>query len=97
MPIKRKTGEYFTWREFFQQWKEGMQSVTPLQRARSDQLGFYIVFIGIIWGMIMSVKIKNLWLLTILSGSFILTGNAFHANWRKKKLLIRVEERMKDE
>lgn len=97
MPIKRKTGEYFTWREFFSQWREGMKHITPLQQVKSNQLGFLVVFAGILWGMSLSVKTRTWWLLVILSGSFIITGNSFHANWRKKKVLEKIEEEMEDE
>lgn len=91
---KRSTGEYFTLREFLHQWKEGMKYLTPLQQAKSNQLGFLIVFIGIIWGMAMSIKIKQWWLLVILTGSFIITGTSFHANWIKLRLLKDIEKEM---
>ena len=88
---KLSTGEYFTLKEFFHQWKEGMKNITPLQQTQTNQIGFIIVFIGIIWGIIFAFKTATYWVVVMLVGSSIVVGNAFITNWQKKEILKEIE------
>jgi len=96
MKIKiRRTGEVVTIKQFFQRWKQGMQEVTPLQQCQVNQLGFITIFIGVIWGIIFSIYLKQWWLSIILIGSLIVSSTSFLANWQKKNILKKIDKEMK--
>ena len=97
MPTIKRTGEKVTWKEFYQRWKKGMEEVTPLQQTQVNQIGFITVFIGIIWGIIFSIRLKQWWLSIILTGSLIVSSTSFLANWQKKTILKRIDKLMKQE
>lgn len=94
MPTKRD-GTKVSWRQFFHEWKEGMEKVTPLQQAQITQWGFLISSIGVIWGIIFSFRIGYYWMMIILIGGFIVLTVQFLGNWQKKQLLKRMDEAMK--
>jgi hypothetical protein len=96
MKIKiRRTGEKVTIKEFYKRWKQGMKDVTPYQQCLVNQIGYLTVFIGIIWGIIYSLMLKQYWLSIILIGSLIVSSTAFLANWQKKTILKKIEDTMK--
>jgi hypothetical protein len=97
MPKIKRTGEKVTWKEFFKRWKQGMEEVTPLQQTQVNQLGFITIFIGVIWGIIFSIRLKQWWLSIILTGSLIISSTSFLANWQKKTILKRIDKLMKNE
>ena len=96
MPTIKRTGIKVTWKEFYQRWKKGMEEVTPLQQTQVNQIGFITVFIGIIWGIILSIRLEQYWLSIILSGSMIISGTSFLANWQKKTILKRIDNIIKN-
>ena len=91
----RRTGEKVTIKEFFHRWRQGMQEVTPLQQCQVNQLGFITIFIGVIWGIIYSIILKQWWLSIILIGSLIVSSTSFLANWQKKNILKKIEKELK--
>lgn len=98
MKLKKKsTGEYFTLREFLQQWGEGIKKITPLQQCRTNQWGYLLMFIGIVWGIIISIQNKLYWLVAILFGTFIIQVGGFHSNWIRKKQLEMIEKEFENE
>lgn len=86
MPTK-KDGTKHTWREFFKQWKEGMQKVTPLQQCITTQFGHVISGIGVIWGIIFSYRLEYYWMMVILIGGMIVLSMQYLANWQKKMII----------
>lgn len=96
MKIKLRTGEKITIKEFFHRWKVGMQQVTPYQQCLVNQFGYITVFIGIIWGIIFSLYLKQWWLSIILIGSAIVSSTSFLTNWQKKCILKQIEKNLKD-
>ena len=97
MPTIKRTGEKVTWKEFFKRWKKGREEVTPYQHSIIDVLGFITVLIGIIWGIIYSIMLRQWWLSIILFGSFIVSGNALWNNWKKMNILKKIENLMKED
>ena len=97
MPTIKRTGEQVTWKQFFQRWKKGMEEVTPLQQAQVNQLGYITVLIGIIWGIIFSIKVSQWWLVVVLIGSLIVSSTATLGNWQKKNTLKKIDELMKND
>jgi hypothetical protein len=98
MKIKlRRTGEIVTLKEFFKRWKKGAEEITPLQQTQVNQIGFITIFIGVIWGIIFSIRLKQWWLSVILTGSLIISSTSFLANWQKKTILKRIDKIMNDE
>lgn len=69
---KDKSGKKIGTKEFFSRWKSGIQSVTQLQMLKSSLMGYIIIFIGFIWGIIFSFTNKQYWLVTILCGGLII-------------------------
>lgn len=86
-----KTGEWVTWREFFKQWKEGMERITPLQQTITTQFGQVISLIGVFWGIIFSIRIGYWWMGIILVGGLIVLGVQMLGTWQKKQILSRIE------
>lgn len=86
MPTNPKTGEIVTWREFFRQWRRGMENVTPLQQAIGIQLGQFITLIGMIWGIVFSIRIGYWWMGIVLIGGLIVLGVQILGNWQKKMI-----------
>lgn len=92
MPFKKSTGENKNWREFFTEWKNGMEKVTPLQQAKISLWGIIISIIGIVWGIIFSIRIGYKWMAVILFGGLIVAGMQFLGTWQKKVVLRRMED-----
>jgi hypothetical protein len=96
MKIKiKRTGEIVTFKEFFKRWKQGTKEVTPYQHSVIDVIGFITVLIGITWGIIYSLMLKQWWLSVILTGSFIVSGNALWNSWKKMKILRKIDKEMR--
>lgn len=93
MPTK-PTGEYVTWKEFIQEWKKGMEEITPLQQCITTQFGQIISAIGVIWGIIFSFRLGYYWMMVILFGGFIVLAVQYLGNWQKKQILKQMEEAM---
>lgn len=93
--MKDKSGKEITGKEFMTRWKQGINGITPLQMAKSNQYGFYLILIGIITGIVTSIIYKQWWLLIILIGSIIVQGMGLIANIQRIKQLKAVEEMMK--
>ncbi len=89
---KKSTGEWKTIPEFLKEWRQGMERVTPLQQAVITQWGIIISTIGIIWGIIFSIRIGYKWMAVILVGGLIVVAMQFLGNWQKKTILKRIED-----
>jgi len=50
--IRTKDGELITWKEFGKRWKEGMVSLTPVQRLSNEFISTFISFIGFLVGFV---------------------------------------------
>ena len=90
--IKDKQGKSYTFKEFMKKWKEGMEGITPVQQLKSNALGYYLVFLGEIVGVITAIWMKQWWLLIIMFGSIVLSVVAYIGNWQELQLMIRQEE-----
>lgn len=97
MKIKiKRTGERVTIKEAYKRFKKGAEEVTPLQQCKINQLGFITIFIGVIWGIIFSIYLKQWWLSIILTGSLIVSSTSYLANWQKKNTLKKIDDIMKN-
>lgn len=70
-------------REFLRRWKQGIQSITPLQQTKISLIGICMMLFGVIVGLISTFLTKTWWLFIILSGSLILISMNFLANIQK--------------
>lgn len=93
--VDRK-GKAVEGKEFMERWKQGIQMVSPLQTIKVSLFGYIIVFLGIIWGMVLTAWTKQWWLLTILSGSFIITGSQVSGVIQKLVMLMNIERGFND-
>ena len=92
MPINPKTKEKVSWKEFFKQWKKGMEQVTPLQQKTIMGYGYVITLIGIVWGFIFSLMLKQYWLSVILLGGLLVSSIQTLGNFQSKWALARIEK-----
>ena len=83
---KDKFGTELNWKEYFSRWKDGINKVTPLQQIKLQINSTYIMLIGILGGIIISIiGVKTLWwLLIILSAAFINTSVQLIGLYQKK-------------
>ena len=88
---KSKTKEWFTLAEFMGQWRKGMQQVTPLQQTITIQFGQIVSLIGVVWGIIFSIRLEYWWMAIILVGGLIILGVQMLGNWQKKLILKQME------
>lgn len=56
-----------------QKWKEGINGIDVVQQAQTQMIGYAISIIGIIWGLVISIILKQYWLMVVLIGSIIIT------------------------
>jgi hypothetical protein len=95
--LKDKKGNKLTGKEFMSRWKDGIQSVTPLQQAKVQVRSTMLILMGILTGIIISIiKIRTMWwILIILIGVFGVTSIQFLGLLQKKRLLENIEIQMK--
>lgn len=86
-----REGKSVEGKEFLARWKDGISKVTPMQQTKNNFLGYLIVFAGLIWGIVLSGKNHQWWLLTILAGSFIISGSQLTSLIQKYLFLRNVE------
>lgn len=87
-------GNKLSFKQFMSRWKKGIEGITPLQSARTNLLGTWIVISGILSGMIINalVRMKDQWwwIEIILLGSLILTImqliGGLQKYWRYKEI-----------
>jgi hypothetical protein len=91
-----KSGRKLSAGEFFGRWKSGIEKVTPLQQTASSLFGYTIIFVGIVWGIIFTIKLKQWWLLTILCGSLIISAMQFLGTVQKYLILKRIANIQKE-
>jgi len=87
-----REGKKLTASEFVERFKQGVEKVTPLQSVKSNLLGYTIVVIGILWGLVISFTSKQYWLLTILLGSSFITGTAIIGVLKTYFILTKLEQ-----
>ena len=90
-----KDGTKVSWRELWKRFKKGMQEVTPYQQATSTQLGQIVSAIGVVWGIIFSIRLDYWWMMIILIGGLIILSAQYLGNWQKKIILKQVEDAIK--
>ena len=89
--MKTRSGEQISIKEFFKRWKEGVANMTPLQQLKSVQMGYWIVILGMVWGVIYGI-IKQFWWLTIIMvGALIIQLFGILSNSQKIRLLKSLE------
>lgn len=65
--IKDKQGNEYTWKEFIQKWKKGIEGITPLQQVKSQINGTRLMLFGLFCGLfVLSFKIKTTWWIEII-------------------------------
>jgi hypothetical protein len=91
-----KEGNKLTGKQFLARWKQGIQSVTPLQQAQVQLLNYLPIFIGLIWGIILTGHNHTWWLLIILIGSLGLTAMQFLAIYQRYSMLKQFQKEVED-
>ena len=91
-----KLGVHYSWKDFFKQWKKGMQQMTPYQQCVGAQFGFIVTAIGIIWGIIFSIMLGYYWMMLILLGGMIVLFFQFVANYQKKMVFKKINDMMEE-
>lgn len=96
MKLKDKAGNELTREQYLERWKKGMQAVTPLQMAKTNMYGYYLILIGVLIGIVSSIINKTWWLVIVLCGSFIVSSMATLGNYQKIVALVKLDNLMKD-
>jgi len=91
-----KAGKKLTMGEFMQRWKQGMQSVTPLQQAKVQLYNYWIILAGILLGIVISAMNDTWWLMILLIGSFGLSSLQALGIWQRYNLLKSIEKEVQD-
>jgi len=92
--LKDKEGNKVKFKEFMKRWKHGIEGITPLQQAKTNLWGNWIVLSGILSGMIINalVRMKDqwVWIEVVLAGSLVLVViqmiGGFQRYWRFKEI-----------
>lgn len=84
--------EWVELKEFFHQWKVGMQNISPLQQCISIQFGQVVSLIGVVWGIIFSIRLAYWWMAVILVGGVIILAVQMLGNWQKKMILKNLDK-----
>ena len=92
---KDKSGKWITPQEFGERFKKGVEGVTPLQQVKTNLIGYFIIVIGVIIGLIASFSNKQWWLFIILIGSSFITGTSFLAQIQRFISLNNIEKMVK--
>lgn len=92
---KDRSGKWITPQEFSSRFKQGLVAVTPLQQVKTNLIGYVIIFLGVITGVITSIINKQWWLLIILVGSTIITGTSFLGQIQRFISLKNIENMIK--
>jgi len=87
--IKTKVKESFLTR-----WKKGIEMITPLQQLESQQKGNYVMFVGLIAGMIVMLwKLKDFWWIELILGASLFNQSLTMIGiWQKIKMIKKLEE-----
>ena len=96
---KDKSGKWITFKEFIKRFKEGIETINPLQRLKTQIFGTRIILIGLFLGLFVSIYgFKKLWwVMIILIGALINTGIQYLALVQQKNLLESLEKQFSDE
>ena len=91
----RKKKEWVEFKVFIKEFKQGLEKVTPYQQCITIQFAHIITAIGIIWGIIFSIRLGYWWMGVILIGGMIVLSVQYLGNWQKKQILKRMNELIK--
>lgn len=86
-----KQGNKLTAKEFMNRWKQGIERITPLQQTKNQIRGYYLIFVGIIWGIVYTFNSAQWWLFIILLGSGLITFMQYTTVYQKLLILKKLE------
>ena len=93
---KDKKGNHLSFKQFMGRWKDGVEGITPLQQTRTSLWGFSLIFIGIFWGIVVTI-LNHLWyLVLIFVGSTPITAMQFVSTLQKYWAQKKVQEALKE-
>ncbi len=95
---KDKKGEKISFKEFMKRFKEGIETINPLQKIKIQLGGTKIMLIGLFLGLFVSIYgWRNMWWVgIILIGAILNTGVQFLGLRQQKKILDDLEKRFKE-
>ena len=82
-------------KEFMSRWKEGIQKVDAFQTTKVNLVGYVIVMIGIVVGLVINFINEIWWLVIILFVSFIVSGTATLGAYQKYLILSKLNKDLK--
>lgn len=81
-------------KQFIAKWKEGVKGITPLQQLEAQLPSFFLIFIGIVIGIIVNIKTQTWWLLIILIGALGINFMSFIAVYQKYLVLQGIQKEL---
>ena len=96
--FKDRDGNKLTTSEFFSKWGKGIQQITPLQKMKFQLRGTFLIMIGLICGLVISLmNYKNLWWVAIILTGALMVNGIQYLSMRQQKVLLDKIEIMKEE
>ena len=92
-----KEGKKLTFKQFMSRWKEGMQSVTPLQQVKAQLPGQILILIGVLLGLYVAFMNKTWWLIIVLVGVVLVNSLTLLSTWQKYSLLKKIDDELKEQ
>ena len=89
---KDREGKKLSLKEFITRWKQGVEGVTPLQLARTNYTGSWIVSVGILFGLAVTITHDTFWWISIiLCGALFNSTASLISSWQKYNTLKNLE------
>jgi hypothetical protein len=96
IPLTIRKYKELGFKRFFKRWGEGIEGITPLQSCKTIIFSLLVVFIGLIWGIIITLLNRTFWLSLILAASCPITFIQFVGAYQKYTKLKEVEKTLKE-
>jgi hypothetical protein len=91
-----KAGKKITGKEFMERWKDGMTRVSPLQQIKITLISYTPVFLGILWGIIVTAMSHTWWMFSILIGSLGISAVGAFGTLQRYLLLRKIEKEVNE-
>jgi len=96
--MKDRDGKKLTTSEFFSRWKVGIQQITPLQKMKLQLRGTFLILVGLICGLVISLmNYKTLWWVAIVLTGALMVNGIQYLSMRQQKVMLDKIEVMKEE
>jgi len=92
--MKDRDGNKITLSEFFSRWGKGIQQITPLQKMKYQLRGTFLIMVGLICGLVISLMAYETlwWVAIILTGALFVNGISYLSMRQQKVMLDKINK-----